>query len=299
MIPTLRSFDFYRSWGTPKSSGGLSAQPPPPASQRRTFLSSKTTILLVFYLLIKHQVWEWLLPFVPKTLRSIHLLHMQNVWKILKRFLTNLVLILFPFFLYSLTYFLYFCYPKFTFRMIIYNLAKLYESYMMIFFQKLKATADNRLKTQHHTLWFSEVVNDHATYKCQTVRHNCYFHPALNSANNLAINEKNRGENMSHFRINSLDSSYITHWTKYSKKKCNRYKIIFEANRFAAPSLKFHFFLILSHYEWGLLLHGDYFCVLMNSKFFVSSVVFCYVHRHPTTDCCWVLFATYILYQDS
>ena len=42
VIPTLRSFDFYRSWGTPKSSGGLSAQPPP-ASQRRTFLSSKTT----------------------------------------------------------------------------------------------------------------------------------------------------------------------------------------------------------------------------------------------------------------
>ena len=143
---------------------------------------------------------------------------MQNVWKILKRFLTNLVLILFPFFLYSLTYFLYFCSPKFTFRMIIYNLAKLYESYMMIFFQKLKATADNRLKTQHHTLWFSEVVNDHATYKCQTFRHNCYFHPALNSANNLAINEKNRGENMSHFRINSLDSSYMTHWTRNSKK---------------------------------------------------------------------------------
>ena len=36
----------------------------------------------------------------------------------------------------------------------------------------------------------------------------------------------------------------------------------------------------------AVLLHGDYFCVLMNSKFFVSSVVFCYVHRHPTTDYC-------------
>ena len=134
---------------------------PPAASRLSLLLPPKEELFcppkllpirLVFYLLIKHQVWEWLLPFVPKTLRSIHLLHMQNVWKILKRFLTNLALTLFPFFLYSLTYFLYFCSPKFTFRIIIYNLAKSYGTYIMRFFQKLKATADNHQNTQHHII---------------------------------------------------------------------------------------------------------------------------------------------------